>query len=286
MSQESMLNVEDDQDNASVGEEIGRMEGVDVDSNDEGASYSHVMSQSCLVIMVELDPKNLTSVVTLLHRVTSKTDRALTKIFREHTFVGIVDDTSSVIQHQTKLYLVNHAATIELLMYQTILHQFGSLATIPLHNSLPITELALCALNNPSNGFLDEDGPHDVHANEIAKLLTEKGPMLAEYFGLHIDIEILLNHEPPLHALPEFILRLYEINWEDEEECFHGVTTTLAKWYSDTVFPEDVTKARHVVEHVLFPACKANSFVAPHRLNDAVTPIACLNNLYKIFERC
>ncbi|KAF0695182.1 Aste57867_13989 [Aphanomyces stellatus] len=276
--------VEDDQLTQDAVDEIEdvRVEGVDLDSNDE-----------------EIDPKNLTSVVTLAHRVKSRSDRALTKIFREHTFVGVVNHKSSVIQHQTKLYLVDHTAVAQTLMYQNILHQFGSFQTIPLYEPMSIAELALCALDNPHNGYSEEDGPRDAFASEIQTLLVEKGPMLAEYFGLHITSEGLLKripqvipgHEPSLHALPEFILQMNDINWDEEEACFDNVSVTLAKWYSDINYPDetnDNTRARQIVEHVIFPACKTTPFVAPHHLNEhgAVTPIACLNNLYKIFERC
>jgi hypothetical protein len=33
----------------------------------------------------------------------------LSDIFADHTFVGVVDDALALIQHQTKLYLVNYA---------------------------------------------------------------------------------------------------------------------------------------------------------------------------------
>lgn len=33
----------------------------------------------------------------------------LSDIFADHTFVGVVDDALALIQHQTKLYLVNYS---------------------------------------------------------------------------------------------------------------------------------------------------------------------------------
>ncbi|ETV88837.1 hypothetical protein, variant 4 [Aphanomyces astaci] len=180
-SQESGGDNEDD-----IALDVDPMEGVDLDSNDE-----------------ELDPKNLTSVVTLLRRVTSSADRGLTKVFREHTFVGVVNDLSSVIQHQTKLFLVNHLVVTEMLMYQTLLRQFGSVPTIPLHGRLVVSELALCALtgaDGPSS-FHDEatggDDDRRAQAADVASLLVDKGPMLAEYFGLHINAEVIHLYELP-----------------------------------------------------------------------------------------
>jgi hypothetical protein len=77
------------------------------------------------------------------------------------------------------------------------------------------------------------------------------------------------------------------VNWEEEEACFEGVSSTLARCYSDVAYPEDsVVKRQYIVEHILFPAMKSSYFVPPQELNESITPIACLTNLYKIFERC
>jgi hypothetical protein len=42
------------------------------------------------------------------------------------------------------------------------------------------------------------------------------------------------------------------------------------------------------VEHVIFRALRNNNFTPPARLsnNGAIVQIACLEKLYKVFERC
>ncbi|OQR98620.1 DNA mismatch repair protein [Achlya hypogyna] len=246
----------------------------------------------------DVDPQSLTSIMNLKEQIRLRCDRSLAKqLFREHTFVGVVDAHYSVIQHLEKLYIVRHGAVAMALMYQLIVRQFGSFPTITLHEPLPVADLVLCALENPHNGFSDEDGPRQALAQEVRVSLVEKAPMLAEYFGVHITPEGLLaripvvlgGHEPSMHALPEFVLKLHDVNWDEEEPCFDGVSTTLALWYSDMAYPEETTeKATHVLKHVVFPAFKTSQFEPPHQLHDdsILRPIASLNNLYKIFERC
>ena len=105
-----------------------------------------------------------------------------------------------------------------------------------------------------------------------------------------------------MNGLPEFLFQLAtDVNWEEEQACFENIAQVLAKWYStlnimskqekqdddEKECPQD-NKNALILEHVLFPATKNPTFCAPSVLNDAsfVAPVACLTNLYKIFERC
>jgi hypothetical protein len=100
---------------------------------------------------------------------------------------------------------------------------------------------------------------------------------------------ILPDHEPPIHSLPEFLFYLAtEVNWEEEEPCFENVAHALARWYAEVRYPSNPGRAALVLEHVVFPAAKSAVFYPPGDLNDAsvLVPVACLTQLYKIFERC
>ncbi|KIJ39060.1 hypothetical protein M422DRAFT_210572 [Sphaerobolus stellatus SS14] len=70
----------------------------------------------------------LTSVRTLRSEIARGRHTGLSEILEKHTFVGIVDVNRclSLIQHATKLYLVNHGALAEDLFYQLGLRQFGN----------------------------------------------------------------------------------------------------------------------------------------------------------------
>lgn len=112
------------------------------------------------------------------------------KLFREHTFVGLVNPNYSLLQHRTKLYLVRHEQVAFHLMYQRVLQQFGQMRAIQLQEPIPIASCVIEALDNPRNGYDEEDGPKDQLAEEIKTLLAANGPMLAEYFALDIDAQV------------------------------------------------------------------------------------------------
>jgi DNA mismatch repair protein MLH1 len=95
--------------------------------------------------------------------------------------------------------------------------------------------------------------------------------MLHEYFSIQIDLEgrlvtlpsLLPNHVPDLDALPSFLLRIgTEVNWLEEEPCFHGIALELSRFYSSCPSCElsdhgavSDSYAR-AVQHVLFPCMK------------------------------
>eukprot|EP00644_Phytophthora_capsici_P013599 jgi/Phyca11/117466/e_gw1.33.11.1 len=242
-------------------------------------------------------PQMLSSVQNLLSLMRQKKNKALTRLFREHSFVGVVDKQFSLVQYRTKLYIARHDEIAFHVFYQQVLLQFGETRPISLQTAFPIYDLVLEALKNPRNGYVEEDGPREQLAEEIKTLLITNGPMLFEYFSLDIDSQgmlrtlpqLLPDHEPSIHSLPEFVFRLAtEVNWEEEEPCFESVAQVLARWYGEMRYPGNSEREALVLEHVLFPATKATTFCPPNELNDTqiITPVACLTNLYKIFERC
>ncbi|CAH0482622.1 unnamed protein product [Peronospora belbahrii] len=242
-------------------------------------------------------PQMLSSVQNLLSLVRQKKSNALARLFREHSFVGIVDKQFSLLQYRTKLYIVRHNKIAFHVFYQQVLLQFGATRPITLQTPLAIFDLVLEALKNPRNGYDEEDGPREQLADEIKTLLVSNGPMLFEYFSLNINLQgmlctlpqLLADHEPSIHSLPEFVFHLAtRVNWEEEEPCFDGVAQVLARYYSEIRYPGNIEREALVLEHVLFPATKLATFCPPNELNHAqlMTPVACLTNLYKIFERC
>lgn len=88
----------------------------------------------------------------------------LGEILAKHTFVGVVDATRclSLVQHNTRLYLLNHGALAAELFYQLGLRQFGNFSRIRLH---PAPELrTLVALAVDAEEDVEESGlsKHDV----------------------------------------------------------------------------------------------------------------------------
>uniref|UniRef100_K3X930 DNA mismatch repair protein S5 domain-containing protein n=1 Tax=Globisporangium ultimum (strain ATCC 200006 / CBS 805.95 / DAOM BR144) TaxID=431595 RepID=K3X930_GLOUD len=242
-------------------------------------------------------PQMLSSVQNLLHHIERKTSKSLGRLFREHSFVGVVNKQHSLIQYRTKLYVVKHQDVAYHLFYEKVLQRFGDFRPIKLESPLSVYQLVIEALANPRNGYDEEDGPREQLAEEVKTLLASNGPMLGEYFSIDIDAQgmlrslprLLHDHEPSIHSLPEFVFQLAtEVNWEEEEACFESIAQVLAHWYAELQYPMQAEKTALVLEHVLFPAVKKADFSPPHELNDAsiITPVACLTKLYKIFERC
>ena len=61
---------------------------------------------------------------------------------QNHTFVGVIEsDGLSLIQHNTRLYVVNHVAAIEEFAYQLAVRQFGDMPRVILDPAPSIAEL-------------------------------------------------------------------------------------------------------------------------------------------------
>jgi DNA mismatch repair protein MLH1 len=132
------------------------------------------------------------------------------------------------------------------------------------------------------------------------------------------------GHAPDLARLPEFILGLaHDVNWEEEKSCFDTCAKTIACFYAgeddvscgdvetgtdeNRVPPgEYVARARAegsagvqpalggsiedvewVTRHVLFPAVSRRLLPTRASASDGtVLQVACLEQLYRVFERC
>jgi DNA mismatch repair protein MLH1 len=160
----------------------------------------------------------------------------LTQILSAPVFVGVVDLTKclSLIQHSTKLYLVNHASLAEELFYQLGLRQFGGYGRMRLEPAPELRALLTLAIEaedtsksklsktqivevsrlvctlRPLRGYLTP------RLQVIVDTLMARREMLAEYFSLSISeagsIEtlplLLRGYTPNLDRLPLFLMRL------------------------------------------------------------------------------
>lgn len=153
----------------------------------------------------------------------------------------------------------------------------------------------------------------DYAVNTIVALLVKHREMLSDYFSFDItpsgelaSLPLLLkNYMPCLGKLPAFLLRLGpNVTWDVEIECFNQFIRELALFYVPEQLPpqpavvdgdgketEESREMRErrkemarVVEEVLFPALRKR-MVPTGGLLRAVTEIANLKGLYRIFER-
>ena len=250
----------------------------------------------------------LTSVRELNAEIANRAHKELTEVIKNHTLVGVVDARRGVwlMQYQTKLYMVNAIKLSEELFYQMTLRNFANFGYQSLEDPVPLAALALCALRDK---FTDEtwdasDGDMETVAQKIADMLAEKASMLQEYVGVVVDAErrlvgvpaMLPGYAPEIGKLPDFVLELAElVDWTSEKECFETCARVIGRFYAISGAHDDVTDASddaetpssRVARLVVFPALKRR--LAPPRAfadDGTVIQIACLEQLYKIFERC
>jgi len=239
----------------------------------------------------------LASVLSLRADVESRCHTWLRQLLTEHTFVGVVSAQLSLLQHQTRLYLVNHRRLADQLFYQICLYQFGNCGLLQLEERPSVSELALLGLSQSEAGWTESDGPRKELASYIADLLVQQATMLDDYFSIQVDAEgrllalplLLDDFRPPIVALPLFLIRLAtEVNWESERQCLHDISRELARFYSWTPPTDDASEADSFqLEHALFPAIKEQLLPDKAAAEDGtVLQVADLPDLYKVFERC
>ncbi|KAG2181878.1 hypothetical protein INT44_008694 [Umbelopsis vinacea] len=247
----------------------------------------------------------LNSLLDLRKEVKKNEHKGLSDIFADHTFVGVVDDALALIQHQTKLYLVNYSALYsEELFYQLVLREFSNFGYINMASSIPIKDFIMVALDEEEaqNGWPDNMKPKDEIAQSITNLLIDRSEMLLEYFSIRVSetgellsVPMLIkNYVPTLDKLPLFLLRLgTEVDWDGEKECFETLAKELALFYCaepplqepaedirtdpqgdqemtesntlDSTYEKDHKAYVWQVEHLIFPALKFQ-FAAPKSL--------------------
>ncbi|ODN92837.1 DNA mismatch repair protein MLH1 [Cryptococcus wingfieldii CBS 7118] len=229
-----------------------------------------------------------TSIQALRKAVLKNASSELHEILSRHAFVGQVSSqlTLSLIQHATKLFLVNHAALADEHFYQLALRQFGAFNRIKLEPQPNLRELLTLAVED-EEGLGDAGLSKEDVVDYTTNLLVERAEMLDEYFSLLLNpssdattpdatIEtlplILRGYTPNLDRLPHFLLCIAtRVNWDDERECFETFLRELAFFYSPRPFSdavedtgeggeedagpteEELSHQTWQLEHVLFP---------------------------------
>eukprot|EP00039_Didymoeca_costata_P009529 m.126403 g.126403 ORF g.126403 m.126403 type:complete len:777 (-) comp14516_c0_seq5:121-2451(-) len=253
----------------------------------------------------------LTSVLELRSSIKANEHTGLRHLFRDHIFVGWVDKTKALIQHRTKLYITRTQELLKILGYQLAIRGFSQFSTITLDPPASIKELVSIGLKrnaarwNPNNWAVDEI------VQQVSEKLVSNGPMLEEYFAIHINenaeickLPLLLSDCcPALNGLPEFVLGLtYHVNWEEEKECFETIASQIGEFYKvlepidtgensqSSASEEEKTgddRYNWMTEHRIYPALRG-MFQPPMELSTAtcIVQIADLHHLYKVFERC
>ncbi|XP_058506732.1 DNA mismatch repair protein Mlh1 [Solea solea] len=249
----------------------------------------------------------LNSIKELRAEIMESTHKGLQEMLQNHSFVGCINPQWTLIQHHTKLYLVNTTKLSQELFYQILIYDFGNFGVLRLSTPAPLYDLAMLALDCEESGWTEDDGPKEGLAQYIVDFLRKKAEMLEDYFSVEIDQEgnlrglplLLDKYTPVMEGLPMFILRLAtEVNWDNESECFKEFSKECSAFYSIRkqyileVEPGEEQDGeanlwQWKMEHIIFKAFR--TLLSPPRNfseDGTVLQIANLPDLYKVFERC
>ncbi|KAI8995133.1 putative DNA mismatch repair protein mlh1 [Gaertneriomyces semiglobifer] len=238
----------------------------------------------------------LTSVHELREDVLSKEYESLTELFADHIFVGLMDSRLALIQHQTKLYMIDYLRLSQTLFYQLCLRGFQNFGYLVLSQPAPIYELALSCLMREEVFESDDMMNREEVAKEITEMFVSRRQMLDEYFSVKITEEgeiialpvVLRGWMAMLEGIGEWIVRVGTmVDWTEEKACFQSLSHELALFYSVPSPTPPNNSTEHMVEHVLFSAFK-KYLVAQKGMGEdgTVIGLVSLGDLYKVFERC
>nr|VWO95988.1 Di/tri peptide transporter 2 [Ganoderma boninense] len=248
----------------------------------------------------------LQSIRALREAVVKAKHTQLGEILTKHTFVGVVDAPRclSLVQHNTRLYLLNHGALAAELFFQLGLRQFGNFSRIRLDPAPDMRTLVALAVD--AEEAVEESGLSKQEVvQHIIDIVMARREMLQEYFNLGISEDglvetlpmLLRDYTPNLDKLPLFLMRLGpQVDWTAEQECFESFLRELAFFYVPEPLHPDMSTDEEVrdgekamlwqIQHVLFPAM-SRYLVPPKTLLDHdVVQVADLPDLYRVFERC
>ena len=192
---------------------------------------------------------DLTSVTEICESIRQEADEEIAETLRSHTIVGPADVSTGkwLIQHGTKLLMINVNVASRALMYQLAMAKFNGFKRISIEPPARLSDL------------IEEEEEEGKAKGKIEELLLLHAKMLKEYFGIEIEKEakeltsveknvdngakeedvlisalpeILDGHVPDVSRLPEFVKSLHaKVDWSNEKQCFVAVAECLAEFY-------------------------------------------------------
>ena len=197
---------------------------------------------------------DLTSVTEICESIRQEADEEIAETLRSHTIVGPADVSTGkwLIQHGTKLLMINVNVASRALMYQLAMAKFNGFKRISIEPPARLSDL----IEEEEEEEEEEEGKAK---GKIEELLLLHAKMLKEYFGIEIEKEakeltsveknvdngakeedvlisalpeILDGHVPDVSRLPEFVKSLHaKVDWSNEKQCFVAVAECLAEFY-------------------------------------------------------
>ena len=164
----------------------------------------------------------------------------LAEVLRQHTYIGVADERRIMLQHQTKLYLLDVTVLSRDMFFQQVFRRFGGFDCLRLSEPARLEELALLGLEHGGSqelGTQFDAAKGAEAARELAGVLQQKAAMLEEYFGVSIDGEgrlctlpqLIDGYVPELERLPAFVLGLGGVDSQD-------ISNALNFFYKKVIF--------------------------------------------------
>lgn len=236
---------------------------------------------------------NLVSVLELREEVSESMHQALTNVFSNLVYVGLVDACKRVccFQYDVKLFLCDYGAILAAHLYQRALFNIGNYGEFVLKKPLPLEDI-LKPLYQANDTLEDME--------VVISRIMSMEEMFMEYFQLSFKGRSLcmlplisLSSRPSQEKLPYFIYRLgSKVNFNNEKDCLREIMKQIALFYipervSEQAFGamSKIEEINSVLEHDIFPDLR-ELFIASEDLLCHVIQVADLPGLYKVFERC
>ena len=232
------------------------------------------MDQESLDVRTWIDV-NLYSIKELIQEFESICEESLTLILSNQVLVGIINSKSVLIQHETKLLMVDYEIASQELFYQLALRGFSNFGILWTDPTDLQTLFDLIQTGNDSSNTVD--------------IIVENRMMLKEYFSIIVGEDGILNGLPNMIdgyivdpvKLPQFVHRLVNsVDWSAEKACFKDISSALSELYS-------ISSSDNIEGRVrMINSCLMYLKAPKHWIDTVVRQLAELNDLYKIFERC
>ncbi|KAG2444840.1 hypothetical protein HXX76_001581 [Chlamydomonas incerta] len=183
------------------------------------------------------------AVLSLLAEAEADCHGGLSDLLREHTFVGMADGSLALLQHGTRLYLVDVGALSCDLYYQLALRRWGQplrLALEPPPLVSELVELGLQLLEVQGEWQPDDGSPEELGAL-VTELLQQNRPELERDIGLVVDEQGRLVSVPLLlegllpepSRLADLVVGLAkDVDWDSPRERALALARALANMYA------------------------------------------------------
>eukprot|EP00210_Caulerpa_lentillifera_P007018 g6712.t1 len=214
----------------------------------------------------------------------------LRTIIKDHSFVGMADQTRAFVQHQTKLYLIKMEPLSKDFFHWILLQSLGQIPKLPMEASEHVKDILLAQA---------EDLNHEEIEDRVRALIDERND-LKELFSIEI-LEtgclvalpcLLQSYIPDMDYLPSFFWKLSKVllvSWNKSFCQINAVLECIAEFYAikDGICETKRTKNEWNVKHVLLPAMRSSYLPSQTRFHDSsFTKVTSVEELYRRFGRC